>query len=489
MTYKRRVQLLGHLQGNGQMTFTRLSKRFAGGLLRAQAAALAGIAAIGVLVSVAATAQAQGISLIRDSEIEALLNDYAQPIFKATGVGSGRITMRIVRNDAFNAFVIDGQNVFVHTGLLLQSDTPNQVIGVIAHEAGHIAGGHMAALRHRIAKDQTRALLLQILAVGLMGAGAATGDREITGAGGGVLTGAPAIIMRSILAERRSQESAADQFGLKALEATRQSGRGMLETFERFAQQEYISDTYKDPFVRSHPVATDRLNQLRRAVEGSPYYDKLDPPELQLRHDLMRAKLSGYLESPAVVLNRYPMTDTSLPARYARGIARYFQGGRGGLNAALAEIDELIRVRPNYAYFWEVKGDLLMRSGKSKEAIPYLRKAIKLAGKGNDALMQVQLATALQNSGQSGSVKESVKLLKASLVDDKNPRAYRLLATAYYNQGDRPKADAMTAQAYFFEGNVQQAQIFAKRAHRALKAGSPEWIKNEDILKYEPPRG
>jgi predicted Zn-dependent protease len=471
------------------MNFTRLSTRFVRALLRAPAQTLVSLAVAALVFFSVAPANAQGLALIRDSEIEALLSDYARPIFKAAGFGSGRVSVRIVRSDTFNAFVVDGQNVFVHTGLLMQADTPNQVIGVIAHESGHIAGGHMAALRHRVAKDQTRALLLQILAVGLMGAGVAAGDQNVTGLGGAGLSTGPGLIMRSLLAERRSQESAADQFGLKALEATKQSGRGMLETFERFAQQEYISDTYKDPFARSHPVATDRLNQLRRAVESSRYYNAVDPPDLQLRHDLMRAKLSGYLESPATVLNRYPPTDKSLPARYARSIARFFQGGQGGLQSALAEIDSLINARPDYPYFWEVKGDLLMRSGQSEKAIPYLRKAIALTGKENDSLMQVQLATALQNSGSKQSISESVKLLKTSLSEDQNPRAYRLLAAAYYNQGDRPKADAMTAQAYFFEGNVQQAQIFAKRAHRALKAGSPEWIKNEDILKYELPRG
>lgn len=438
-----------------------------------------------VISANAVPAQAQGLALIRDSEIEALLNDYARPIFRVAGLGSGRIQIRIVRNDAFNAFVVDGHNVFVHTGMLMQSETPNQVIGVLAHETGHITGGHMAALRQRIKKDQTRALLLQILSIGLMVGGGATGNSEVTGLGGAGLSTGPGLVMRSLLAERRSQESAADQAGMTFLNATHQSGRGMLETFERFAQQEYISDQYKDPFVRSHPVATDRLARLRSKVEHSKYYNKIDPPELQLRHDLMRAKLSGYLESPAIVQNRYPRTDTSLPARYARGIARFFQGGHGALEAALAEIDGLIAARPNYAYFWEVKGDLLMRSGKSVQAIPFLRKAIKLA-KGGVSLMQVQLATALQNSGQKGSVADSIKLLKASLRDDENPRAYRLLATAYYNQGARPKADAMTAQAYFVEGNLQQAQIFAQRAHRALKAGSPEWIKNEDILRYQP---
>lgn len=452
---------------------------------QAGTSAALGALAFAVALASAAPAGAQGLPLIRDTEIEDLLNDYARPIFKAAGLGTGRVQMRIVRSDSFNAFVIDGRNVFIHTGTLMQADTPNQVIGVIAHEAGHIAGGHMAALRARIAKDQTRALLMQILGIGIMVAGGATGDRELSGAGTGVLYGGSDIVMRSLLSERRSQEAAADQAALSYLNATRQSGRGMLETFERFAQQEYISDTHKDPFVRSHPVATDRLNQLRQLVSTSKYYNVKDSPELQLRHDLMRAKLAGYLEPPNVVFNRYPVSDKSLPARYARGLARFFQGGPGGLEAALAEIDSLIQERPNYAYFWEVKGDLLMRSGKTKEAIPYLRKALQLAE--HSSLIRVELAAAIQSAGDAKSLAESVSLLRKSLVEDKNPRAYRLLATAYYNQGKRPQADAMTAQAYFLEGNLQQAQIFAKRAQSQLKPGSPEWIQNDDILNYKPP--
>jgi predicted Zn-dependent protease len=279
--------------------------------------------------------QAQGIPLIRDSEIENLLSDYAKPLFKAAGLGSNRIQMRIVREDNFNAFVVDGRSVFINTGALLMSDTPNQVIGVIAHETGHITGGHMAALRARIAKDQTRALLMQILGIGLMVAGGAGGNKELGGAGQGVMFGGGEMIQRSMLAERRSQESAADQAGLKLLDSTKQSGRGMLETFERFAQQEYISDAQKDAFVRSHPVATDRLARLRTLVEGNSNYATKDTPALQLRHDLMRAKLSGYLERPNTVFNRYPLSNTSQPARYARALARFFQGGTGALEASV----------------------------------------------------------------------------------------------------------------------------------------------------------
>ncbi len=444
---------------------------------------VSGLVAISLLAA-STPLHAQGIPLIRDSEIENLLSDYAKPIFKAGGLGGSRIQMRIVSKDDFNAFVVDGRSVFINTGALQLADTPNQVIGVIAHETGHITGGHLAALRARIAKDQTRALLMNILGIGLLVAGGAGGNKEVGGAGQGVLAGGGELIQRSLLAERRSQESAADQAGLKMLEVTRQSGKGMLETFERFAQQEYISDAQKDAFVRSHPVATDRLARLRKLVEDSPFYASKDDAALQLRHDLMRAKLAGYLERPAAVFNRFPATNTTLPARYARALARFFQGGTGALEAAVADLDSLIKDRPDYAYFWEVKGDLLMRAGRKAAAIPPLRQALKLAPDAN--LIRVQLADALQSSGDPTSVNESVAMLRKSLIDDQNPRAFRLLSTALYNQGKGPEADAAQAQASFQEGNLQQAQIFAKRAQVRLAPGTPEWIKTDDIINYKP---
>jgi len=466
-----------------------MMKRRQGMSLFCRGAAAGGVVA--AIISSVAPASAQGLPLIRDTEIETLLNDYARPLFRAAGLGTGRVQMRIVRNDSFNAFVLDGRNVFVHTGTLTQSETPNQVIGVIAHETGHISGGHLAALRARIARDQTRALLVQILGIGaLIGGAVAGGDtgREVGSAGQGVLGAGGEIILRSLLAERRSQEGAADQAGLTFLNATRQSGRGMLETFERFAQQEYISDAHKDAFVRSHPVATDRLARLRELVERSPHYGEKDPPALQLRHDLMRAKLAGYLDRPGVVLNRYPASDKSLPARYARALARFFQGGPGALEAALADVEGLIRDRPDYPYFWEVKGDLLMRSGRMKEAIPSLRQALNLVP--DASLIRVQLATALQSGGggDAAAVAESVELLRKSLIEDQNPRAYRMLANAFYTQGKGPEADAMQAQAHFYEGDLKQAQIFAKRAQTRLTRGTPVWENNEDVINYKAPQ-
>ena len=438
------------------------------------------VIALGVLILVLTSlfkpqaANAQGIPLIRDSEIERLLNDYARPIFRTAGLGGGRITIRIVRSSVFNAFVIDGRNVYIHTGALMQSATPNQIIGVIAHEAGHIAGGDLAALRARIQRDQTKLVLMRILGIG---AAIAAGNAAAVGAG-------DELVMRSLLAERRAQEAAADQRALVYLNRTGQSARGMLETFERFQRQEFISARYQDPFVRSHPVASNRISLLRRRAMASRNFNKKDTPRRQLRHDMMRAKLSGYLEAPATVFNRYPRSNQSIPAKYARAIATFFRGGQNGLTRALQQIDQLLKIQPKYPYFWELRGDFLMRSGQSARAVPAFRKALKLDPEAS--LIRIQLARALLATNRSSATSEAVRLLRKAIRDDakrddEKPAAYRALANAYYRLGRRPEADAAIAEAHFKSGKVKRAKTFAKRALAQLKRGTPTWRRMDEI--------
>lgn len=430
-------------------------------------ALLLGFAFLGI-VATSPRANAQGLPITRDTEIENLLNDYARPIFKTAGLGTSRVAVRIVRNDSLNAFVIDGRNIFIHTGALLQAQTPNQVIGIFAQQAGHVAGGHMAALRARIKKDQTQALLKEILGIGTT-IGATQKDK--TGPVGHSIAKDNEIVMRALAAERRDQTLAADQAAIRFLNATQQSGRGMLEVLGAgFTTQ------------GNDEADQDRISRLRTLAEKSEYSNGKDAPELQLRHDLMRAKLSGYLDRPGVVMNRYPLSDKSLPARYARALAIYFQGGQGSFGKALTEVDDLIREKPDNPYFHEVKGDLYMRSGRMKEAIPSLRQALKLSPEAS--LIRVQLATALQKGGGSAEFAESVDLSRKSLIDDQNPRAYRLLANAYYKQGKGADADAMQAQAYFHEGDIKQAKIFAKRAQPKLQQGAPAWMQMDDIMSH-----
>ena len=400
------------------------------------------------------SASAQGLSFIRDTEIEQLLNDYAQPIFRAAGLGTGRITMRIIRHESFNAFVLDGRNVFIHTGSLLAADTPNQVIGVIAHEAGHIANAHLPDLRAKIASDPTGGVLSQFLFVGVL------------------------------LGQRRGQELVADQAGLRYLTATHQSGLGMIQTFERFAQDESVSlqRTPQSLFARSHPFAADRITQLRTQAQNTPYWNTRDPAPLQQRHEMMRAKISGYLDRPQIVFNRYPRENTTLPARYGRAIGTFFLSG---VEQALPLTDALIKEHPSNPYFLEIKADFLMRSGRAREAVPLLRRSLQLTGS-DASLIAVRLAQALISAEES-KVDEVIQLVRKSLIQDPNPQAHRILANAYYKQDKLPDADLATAEALFLEGDLKQAQIFAKRALPRLKSGSPNWIRAGDIVNFKIP--
>ncbi len=429
-------------------------------------------------------ANAQALRFIRDAEIEDLLADYAKPIFHAAGLTSQRIKVRVIQDSSFNAFVLDGHNVFINTGALTDAKTPNAVIGVLAHETGHISGGHMASLRAKIARDSSMAMVMQILGIGAMIAGAAAakgGQSTTAGVGQSILSASGDVTQRSILSYRRVQESSADQAGVRFLSATHQSAKGMLVTFQKFADDELLSGIAGNAsYVSSHPMARDRIAQLQSLAAASPYYEQADPEALQLRHDLMRAKLVGFLEPPQAVFNRYPPNNTSLPARYARAIASF---NSGGLAAALPLIDDILREQPGNGYFWEQKADFLSRGGKHSEAALALRKALTLSP--NQPLMQAELAQELLGAQDKRSLTEVVKLLRKTVLNDENPNAFRQLATAYFGLGDEGNADLASAQASVLEGRVKDAKGFAKRAQALLPSGSQSWLKADDIINIQ----
>ena len=231
---------------------------------------------------------------------------------------------------------MDGRRIFVNAGALMDAQTPNQIIGVLAHETGHIAGGHLSRLRQQLAMAQTQSIIAMLLGVGAMVAAARSGG--VGGNPAAAILGPQEAIRRSLLSYQRAQEEQADRAGVKFLTATGQSAKGMYDTFKRFADQILFAAHYADPYVQSHPMPAERVAALEVLAQDSPYWDKKDPPELQLRHDLMRAKLVGFLDRGDTVARRYPASDTSLPARYARAIATY---RHGDLRAAIAQIDAL----------------------------------------------------------------------------------------------------------------------------------------------------
>jgi predicted Zn-dependent protease len=442
-----------------------------------------------VLCAQVSAANAGG--LIRDAEIEALIADYSKPIFSAAGISGQNVKIHLLSESSFNAFVVDGQNMFIHTGAILRTETPNQLIGVIAHESGHIAGGHLSRLRAYMAKAQTAALMMNILGIAAIAAGASQGTGSSSGVnlgegGAAAMQMGNAIVMRSVLSYRRAEESAADQAGVSYLTRTKQSGQGMLQTFQEFADQSLASLAYTDPYVQSHPMPQDRIAQLRDLAKASPYFDRKDSSELQHRHDMMRAKLAAFLarNNAPMIFRKYPESDRSLPAQYARAIAHYFAGG---MKTAAAHIDALIAAEPNNPYFHELKGQFYLEGGDAANAIGPLRKAVALAP--NSGLIRVTLAQALLGVNNDAQLAEAVDHLRKSLVrEDQNTLGYRQLALAYGRMHKLPDAELSSAQAYFYEGDLKNAQELAKRAQRGFPPGSAQWVKADDIVGFKPPK-
>src|SRR5216684_3488499 len=265
------------------------------------------VAAAPLPASVPARAQSlpQGIPLIRDAEIEQLLRDYTQPILRAAGLTQQNIQVTIINDRSFNAFVVDASRIFINAGALIDAKVPNEVIGVLAHETGHMAGGHLSRLRQQLANAQAASIIAMILGIG--GAIAASRGGGNAGNPAAAILGPQETIRRSLLSYQRAQEEQADRAGVKFLAATGQSAKGMSETFKRLADQILFSSRYIDPYLQSHPMPKERVAALEELARTSPYWDKKDPPELQQRHDMMRAKLSGFIERPDTVLRRYPM--------------------------------------------------------------------------------------------------------------------------------------------------------------------------------------
>ena len=429
-------------------------------------------------------ARAQGLPVIRDAEIEQLLRDYTAPILRAAGLSKQNIRVIIINDRSFNAFVVDGQRIFVNVGALLESKTPNQIIGVLAHETGHIAGGHLARLRDELANAQTAAIIAMLLGAGAMIAGA-KGNNVGGNAAAAAITAPQEMIRRSLLSYQRAQEESADRAGVKFLTATGQSPKGMYETFQRFANQILVSAQRADPYLQSHPMPSERVAALETLVKTSPNWEKHDPPELQLRHDMMRAKLAGFLERPDTIARRYPASDTSLPARYARAISAY---RHTDLRAAISQIDGLIQTQPGNAYFHELKGQALLENGKASEAVGPLRRASQLAP--NAPLIRILLAQALIASSDKQAADEAIGLLLTSMQKEPDvPEGYGQLAIAYGKKGEFAQADLASAQAALSRGDVKTARELAARAKTRFPTGSPGWVRADDITVMKLPKG
>ncbi|MEA2820310.1 MAG: hypothetical protein QOJ86_2314 [Bradyrhizobium sp.] len=437
-------------------------------------------AALAVAPVSALAQENRGPALLRDTEIEQLLRDYTRPILRAAGLEKQNIQVVIINDSGFNAFVADGRRIFVNYGALMKSDTPNQIIGVLAHETGHLAGGHLAKMREQLAQAQTQMIIAMLLGAGAIVAGARSGNSNsgLSNAGAAAISAPQAVIQRTLLSYVRQQEENADRAGVKFLTATGQSAKGMYETFKRFTNDSLFAARGADPYLQSHPMPAERVAALEELARSSPYWDKKDDPSLQLRHDMMRAKTSAFMERQDTVYRRYPLSDTSLPARYAHAIATY---RHGDLNTALAQIDGLIQLQPNNAYFHELRGQALLERGKPADAIAPLRKAAQLSN--HAPLIEMLLGQALVASDNKAYTEEAIAILRAAVArETEAPIGYTQLAMAYGRKGDYAQADLASAQAAFLRGDNKTARDLASRAKTRFAVGTPGWVKADDIV-------
>jgi len=428
--------------------------------IRTLAAQVFAVIALCVLSVNSAYAQ----SLIRDTEIEETLQDFSTPLLRAGGMDPKVVDIYIVNDNALNAFVTRGQNMFFHTGLILESKTPNQLKGVIAHEAGHIAGGHL--VRSDYGTRSAYASMLIAAGVGLAAILAGEGA-----AGGAIIAGAPSFGQLEVLAYTRVNESAADQYAAQYLERTGQSGKGLIQFFEKFRYQEILSNSKRYPYFRSHPLSSERIDE-------SPYTDTPDSEEDVYRLEMVKAKLTGFLEGQQVVFSKYPLSDTSDPARYARAVA-YYRGA--SLKNALQEVDALIATNPENPYYHELKWQILYESGRGKESIGPIKKAIEL--KPNAPLFEISLAQAYLDDQDMLGSGEPVRLLKSALQKEpKNSAAWYYLSQAYGNQNKDALAKYAIAEQAFSMADYNRALSFARRSQEDLRRDIPQWRRASDII-------
>jgi len=427
---------------------------------------LAFLSLLGLLSAQPAIAQ----SILRDAETEALMRDASGPLIRAAGLDERNVQVLVINDPSINAFVAGGQIVWFHSGLIAESDNLNQVQGVMAHELGHIEGGHIV----RFADGAKEATGIQLVTLLLGAAALAAGGGE---AGMGIMAAGQQAAMGKFLAFTRTQESSADAAGSRYLRAAGISGKGSLEFFKKLQHLEYRLYVPQDTYVRTHPLSRDRVATLTELYQNDPAWDKPTDPELEARFQRVRAKLIGFVSEPARTLQLYPPSDASVPARYARAYAYHKSAYT---EKALAEVQELLRTAPHDPYFLELEGQVLLESGQPVAAIAPLREAVTRTN--GQPLIATLLGHALIASEDDSHLEEAERVLRNAVSRDRqNPFAWYSLGVVYQRQGDTARAALATAERYSMEGQNALALRHAEVALGGIQPESPDYLRAQDI--------
>lgn len=423
----------------------------------------------------------QAASLIRDAEVENTIRTYATPLFEAAGLRANDINIFVLGDPTLNAFVAGGQNLFVNTGFLIRTKSAGEVIGVIAHETGHIAGGHLARFSSQINTSSNVALITTVL--GLLTA-IASGS---AGAGAVMMQAGQSIALGNIVNYSRTQEAAADEAALTFLDRTGQSAAGLENFLHTIENQEFLTPTNQSPYVRTHPVTRERVRRIEEQLTKSPYAKVMPSPQFEKMHDRMVAKLIAFTDYPVTVLQRYSETDASIIARYARAIAYY---RIPDLDKALPLVDGLIKAEPDNPYFHELKGQMLFENGRIAESLAPNVEASRLLP--DSALLRLGLARSQIESGNPALLRDAIQnLLYATQTEPYYAFHWDQLAVAYGRNDQIPLSALAQAEAALVRGNKKDAVFHAVRAEKRLDKTSAAWLRAQDIKRAagykEPP--
>ena len=436
--------------------------------VRTLARALAFAALLGITAQPAAAQ-----SVLRDAETEELLQEMMDPLAEAAGFPRGAVDVVLVNDPSINAFVQQGQRVYIHTGLINAADSANEVQGVLAHELGHITGGHAISIYGALNKATTISLLSTLAGVAAALAGA--GDAAMAG----MALGQQAA-MSNLLGFSRTQESSADAAGAQFLSKAGITGKGSIEFFKKLQQQEFRygrSQSDEAGFARTHPLSGDRISRLEKDYAVDPAWERPSDPRIEERFARMKAKLYGYLATPTQTLHSYPEYVNSAPAHYARAYA-YHKDAR--ISEAIEETDALLAMEPDNPYYLELKGQVLLESGKPKEALEPLRRAVEITG--NEPLIASTFGHALIATEEPGHLEEAERVLRASVARDReNPVAWYQLGMVYGAKGDIPRAQLASAEQQMMSDRPREALHNAESAERSLPQGSPDWLRAQDV--------
>jgi predicted Zn-dependent protease len=417
-----------------------------------------------------AAAQEADASILRDSETELLFKDISRPLIRAADLDPNSVSVILLNDSSINAFVDRGQYVYIQSGLIQAADNVNELQGVIAHELGHVAGGHSIRLQEG-AKEAT-GITIATMVLGALAIAAGAGD-----AGMGIMMAGQQAALGKFLAFTRTQEASADQAAVKYLHAAGISGKGMLDFFNKLQHEEYRLAIYaKDSYDRTHPLSSERIQVLDHTFRADPAWNKPIDPDLEARFERVKAKLYGYVDARQAVI-KYPESDQSVPAHYARAYAYHLSGYP---DKALSEADALLATNPHDPFFLELKGQILLEGGKPKEAIAPLREATQRSG--DMPLIAAMLGHALVATEDSRNFPEAKQVLKIAVNrDNQNPFAWYQLGIIYDREGDQARAALATAERSNLEANPKLALASAKMAMAGIPTGTPDYLRAQDI--------